>query len=501
MTHLDSDALGGEALWDWNLESNRVHFTARWISLVGHEEHEVGNTPEDWLRRVHPDDLAEVTRQLDAARAGEPGEFSFRHRMLHKSGTYRWVFCHGGVVVRNERGRAIRLMGSHSDVTVDTVTDPVTGLPNRLLFIERLTQSIKRAQRDSRFHFAVLLIDLGRQPPHVASTGSIAGDRLLTAAARCLETCLRAGDPAAAPRGNDVVARLQDDQFVVLLDGLKDVRNAKVAADRILKALLDPLNVGGQEVFLSTSMGVAVSATGYARAEDALIDADAALHRAQMLGGSHCEVFDTAILKTERAEVQLEADFAGALERREFQLLYEPIVSLASNQIVGFEALVRWQHPALGTIPPADFIPIAERTGFIATLGQWISSEACIQAKAWEGREHSPAPWISVNLSGVQLRDPALFEHIRKALDGASLDASSLMLELTESVAMQNLTAATSMLMRLRGMGVRIAIDDFGTGYSSLAYLRQLPVDVLKVDHLLSAASKASGTRRTSSER
>src|SRR5262245_32625218 len=132
MTHLDSDALGGEALWDWNLESNRVHFTARWISLVGHEEHEVGNTPEDWLRRVHPDDLAEVMRQLDAARTGEPGEFSFRHRMLHKNGTYRWVFCHGGVVVRNERGRAIRLMGSHSDVTVDTVTDPVTGLPNQI---------------------------------------------------------------------------------------------------------------------------------------------------------------------------------------------------------------------------------------------------------------------------------------------------------------------------------------------------------------------------------
>jgi len=202
-----------------------------------------------------------------------------------------------------------------------------------------------------------------------------------------------------------------------------------------------------------------------------------------VLGGSHCEVFDTAILKSEQAELQLEGELKGALDRREFQLHYQPIVSLASNQIVGFEALVRWQHPVLGMIAPLDFIPIAERTGFIVPLGNWILREACLRLKDWQDSQPlSTDLWMSVNLSGVQLKDPALTERIGGALRDAALEARSLVLELTEGIAIENPAAVKTLLMQLRAMGVRISIDDFGTGYSSLAYLRQFPVDALKVD-------------------
>lgn len=475
-THVESDGL-----WDWNLVSNRIHFSPRWISLVGHEDHEVGDTPEEWLQRVHPEDLAGVLREVEAARSDGPPEFGFRHRLRHQDGTYRWMVCRGSAM-RDEDGHVIRLTGSHADVTVDTVTDPLTGLPNHLLLVDRLSHSIERAGRYQGFHFALLLVDLGR-PAGLVASGSVARDPLLTAAARRLETCLRIGEPASTLRHNDLVARLEGDQFAVLLDGLKDVSHAKVVGDRILQQILPPFNLSGRDVFLPASIGMAVSATGYLRADEVLRDAEIALHRAQVLGGSHCEVFDTAILKSEQTELQLEGDFAKALERSEFELFYQPIVSLGSNQIIGFEALVRWRHPVLGLISPLDFIPIAERTGFIVPLGNWILREACRRLKTWhDSVALSTELWMSVNLSSVQLGHPALIEQVGDALRDSALEARSLVLELTEGIAMENPTAVKTLLMQLRAMGVRISIDDFGTGYSSLAYLRQFPVDALKVD-------------------
>lgn len=468
-----------EGLWDWNLASNRMHFSPRWVSLVGCDEHEVGNTPEEWLQRVHPEDLAQVLRDIESAGAEGPCEFTVRHRLRHKDGTYRWMSCRG-VGVRNEGGEMIRLTGSHSDVTVDTVADPLTGLPNRLLLLDRLTSSIERAHRYKGFHFAVLLVDLARPEGPV---GRATGDPLLIAAARRLETCLRIADTPPSLRHNDLVARWHGDQFAILLDGLKDVGHAKIVADRILRETLAPFTLSGAEVFLPASIGIAVSATGYLRADDVLRDAETALHRARMLGGSHCELFDTAILKSEQTELQLESDLTEALARREFQLYYQPIVSIDSNQIVGFEALVRWHHQVLGLIPPLDFIPIAERTGFIVPLGDWILREACLRLKAWQDSlPLSMGLWMSVNLSSVQLQHPGLIAQVGEALRDSGLDARLLVLELTEGIAMENPTAVKTLLMQLRALGVRISIDDFGTGYSSLAYLRQFPVDALKID-------------------
>jgi diguanylate cyclase (GGDEF)-like protein/PAS domain S-box-containing protein len=471
-----------EGLWDWNLASNRIHFSPRWISMVGCEEHEVGNTPEEWLQRVHPEDLSQVQREIHAHLAEGPCEFDLRHRMLHKDGTYRWMSCRG-VVVRNEGGQAVRVMGSHSDVTADKVADALTGLPNRLLFLDHLTRSIERAKRHQAFHFAVLLLDLDRPETLTEQLGPTAGDPLLTAAARRLETCLRAGDTPASLSRDHLVARLRGDEFAILLDGLKEVGDARVVADRVLAEILVPYTLGGREVFLRASIGIALSATGYTQAEDVLRDAATALHRAKLLGRARCEIFDTAIVKSVQAELELEADFKGALERREFLLFYQPIVSLASNQIVGFEALARWQHPVRGMILPLEFIPIAEKTGFIVPLGTWILREACLQLRAWkESLPISKDLWISVNLSSPQFRHPTLVEQIGEALRDVGLEAHCLMLELTEGVAMENPTAVKGLLMQLRVMGARVGLDDFGTGHSSLAYLHQFPADFLKLD-------------------
>ena len=469
-------------LWDWNLATNRVHFSPRWISMVGSDEHHVGNTPDAWLRRVHPDDIGQVRRQIDEHLAGGACEFDLPHRLLHRDGTYRWMSCHG-VVVRNERGRAVRVMGCHSDVTAEKVADALTGLPNRLLFMDHLARAIERAKRNSTHHFAVLLVDLGRTDPHEDEAGAKAPDPLLSAAARRLETCLRTGDGGASLSRDHLVARLRGDEFAILLDGLADIGDARVAADRVLGEILSSFMVGDDEVFLSASIGIAVSATGYTRAEAVVRDADTALHRARLLGRARCEVFDTAILRSAQTEVQLDTDFMEALTRGEFGLLFQPVVALATNRVVGFEALVRWQHPSRGLISPAEFIPIAEKTGFIVPLGQWTLREACLQLKEWQ--DSLPAAenaWVSVNLSTPQFNHPSLVDDVAEALRDAGLPAHCLVVELTEGVAMENPAAAKGLLMQLRVMGARVALDDFGTGQSSLAYLHQFPADKLKLD-------------------
>jgi diguanylate cyclase (GGDEF)-like protein/PAS domain S-box-containing protein len=470
---------GSEALWDWNLESDRIHFSPRWAALGGRDDHDVGSVPGDWFQRVHPDDREELQREIEAAQTGEATTFACRYRLRHKDGTYRWLSCRG-TVIRDNEGRPIRLTGTDTDVTVAVVTDPITRLPNRLLLMDRLAQSLDRARRYKAFHFALLAIDVGTRTG--AGHSAALTDSTLTAVARRLETCLRMPEIPTL-RNNDLVARVDGHLFAILLDGLKDIRHAKTAADRILAELLHPFTIGGRDVRLSASIGIALSATGYNAPDEVLNDAETAVHRARILGGSHCEVFDTAILESEQTELQLEGDLEGALQRGEFELFYQPIVSLASNEILGFESLVRWRHPVLGTIAPLDFIPIAERTGFIVPLGAWILREACRQLGEWHRTLSLSADLsVSVNVASAQWSDPTLIDQIQQALRDSRLDPRRLVLELTEGIAVANPAAVTTVLMQLRAIGVRISVDDFGTGYSSLAYLRQFPIDTLKID-------------------
>lgn len=352
--------------------------------------------------------------------------------------------------------------------------DALTGLPNRTLLIRHLRRAVEHAKRDKTYSFAVLFLDLDRFKIINESLGHAIGDQLLIAISERLETCLRPGD---------TVARLGGDEFALLLDHIGDTSDAIRIANRIQKKLTLPFNLNGQDVFATTSIGIALSATGYDQPESLLRDADTAMHRAKALGGARHEVFDSRMHARAVELLQLETDLRRAIERQEFQLHYQPIVSLESETIIGFEALIRWQHPQRGLVSPMQFIPVAEETGLIIPIGRWVLREACRQMRIWQTQlpTHHRLT-ISVNLSGKQFAQPDLIDEIKRILGETGLDASSLRLEITESVIMQNAEVATDVLSQLRATGIQLHIDDFGTGYSSLSYLHRFPIDMLKID-------------------
>jgi EAL domain-containing protein (putative c-di-GMP-specific phosphodiesterase class I)/GGDEF domain-containing protein len=360
---------------------------------------------------------------------------------------------------------------------MDSATERERGLLD-----QRLARSIERARLYPGFYYAVVSVDLGL-PATADEPKAAHHEALLAAATRRLEACLRVTELPPTLRHGDLIAHAHDDEFVILLDGLKEMSHAVVAAERILAELSLPFSHAAGDLRLSPSLGIAVSATGYDHADHVLRDASLAMQRARHLGGGSCEIFDRAALQAAQTRLQLEADFAGGLERGEFALVYQPIASLESNRIAGFEALVRWRHPGLGLIAPLDFIPIAEKTGFIVPLGAWVLREACRQLKAWQ--DSIPASselWMSVNLSSLQFRSSSLVDDITQVLNDCQLQPRSLVLELTEGIAMENPGAVRALLLQLRAIGVRVSVDDFGTGHSSLAYLRQFPLHSLKVD-------------------
>src|SRR5438067_3807117 len=471
-----------DGLWDWNLLDNAVYFSARWKAMLGFQENEIGTNPDEWLERVHDADRGRVKEEIAVHQKGLTPHFESEHRMLHKDGTFRWMLSRG-LAVNGPSGTPLRMAGSQTDITEGKVSDPLTGLPNRLLFIDRLGRLIKHAKRRKDHIFAVLFLDLDGFKMINDSVGHLIGDQLLLGVANRLEKCLRSTDTVARLGESFTVARLGGDAFTVLLDDLKDPIDAKSAADRLMKALAPPFILGGKEVFTSVSIGIALSNTAYEQAEDMLRDADTAMYRAKSLGKARFEVFDADMRASVMARLQLETDLRGALEREEFRNFYQPIVSLDSGEIVGFEALLRWQHPTRGLVGPEEFILVAEETGLIRELGWWNLREACRQMSDWRtGPNGRPDLIISVNLSAKQFLQPNLVVDIQKLLHELSLSPDALKLEITESAVMADPSAAVEMLQEIKSIGIHLAIDDFGTGYSSLSYLHRFPLDTLKID-------------------
>jgi len=347
--------------------------------------------------------------------------------------------------------------------------DDLTGLPNRVLFLERLGRALARSRGRSDSVYAVLYLDLDRFKLVNDGLGHHIGDQLLVAIARRLEQCLR---PA------DTVARLGGDEFTILVDDLKEVEGATQLAERVQAGLALPFSFAGQHVYTSASIGIAVGTREYHRGEDVLRDADIAMYRAKALGKARYEVFDSAMHLHALSLLQLETDLRHAVERNEITAHYQPIVSLATGEVTGFEALARWQHPQRGLILPDAFIPLAEETGLILPLGRALLREACRQVAQLEDTRLT----VSVNLSPRQLGDDGLLATIDEVLVTTAFPANRLKLEITESAIMGNADAAIAVLLELRARGVEIQIDDFGTGYSSLSYLQKLPVDTLKID-------------------
>lgn len=471
-----------DGLWDWNLQTNHVYFSPRWKAMLGWKENEIADKPEEWFDRIHDADRQRVKDEIAAHQQGATPHFESEHRMLHRDGTFRWMLSRG-LAVSDVSGKPLRMAGSQTDITERKVSDPLTGLPNRLLFIDRLGRLIKHSKRRKDDPFAILFLDLDGFKMINDSLGHLIGDQLLIGVANRLEKCLRSTDTVARLGESFTVARLGGDEFTVLLDYLKDPDDAKKAADRLMKTLASPFIVGGKEVFTSVSIGIALSNSAYEQPEDMLRDADTAMYRAKSLGKARYEVFDADMRASVMARLQLETDLRGALEREEFRNFYQPIVALDSGQIVGFEALLRWQHPLRGLVGPDEFILVAEETGLIRELGWWNLREACRQMSDWRKGPFARRDLImSVNLSAKQFLQPNLVADIRQLLTELSLAPEALKLEVTESAVMADPSAAVEMLQQIKSLGIRLAIDDFGTGYSSLSYLHRFPLDTLKID-------------------
>lgn len=389
------------------------------------------------------------------------------------------------VAIATERKRA------EQEMLYKSVHDSLTKLPNRVLFLDRLHREFNRAKRHPEHKFAVLFIDIDGFKKINDSLGHSIGDQLITAIGRRLTESLRlsdvvsriAVDGAEWPEGEDVVARFGGDEFTVLLDDIKDPTDAIRAAERIQNVVAAPYKLESHELYISASVGIALSTTPRETADDLLRDADIAMYRAKSLGKARVEIFDTAMHMSAVNRLNLETDLRKAIERKEFRLFYQPIVSLQSGRIAGFEALLRWQHPTTGLVEPTEFITVAEETGLIVPIGKWALREACEQLRLWQCLYSSGLRLtMSVNVSAKQFTQPDLFEEIGAVLHETGIQPSTLELEITESVAMEDAEKTSDILSRLKSFGVRLAIDDFGTGYSSLNYLRRLPFDTLKID-------------------
>ena len=421
-------------------------------------------------------------RPSPAHRDGHTGHMEVEHRMRHRDDSYRWMLSRG-LAIRDAAGRATRMAGSQTDVTIrkqveeqllrDALHDGLTGLPNRALFTDRLERSIARCGRDKAHRFAVLFLDVDRFKLLNDSLGHNAGDALLIAFSKRLLTCIRTGD---------TVARLGGDEFTILLDDPREPHDAATVADRIQKALKPSFNLDAHEVFVAASIGIATSDTGYTRPQDVLRDADTAMYRAKALGKGRYQIFNEGMHTRAVHALKMENDLWCALERAEFELHYQPILNVNNRSLGGFEALIRWRDPEAGLIAPGEFIPVAEETGLILPIGHWVLEEACRQTAAWHRMFPAHPVDINVNLSGRQFSQDDLVEQVMAVLESTGLPARHLILEITESVVMENPDATVAMLGRLKALGVQLNIDDFGTGYSSLAYLQKFPVDAMKID-------------------
>ena len=471
-----------DGIWDWNLRTGEIYFSPRWKAILGYTDSELPNTLEMWFNCVHTNDLEAFKRAINQHLSGETKNLEHEHRMRTKSGDYRWVLTRG-LAVQDASGQANRLAGSQTDITErkqieeqllhDALHDALTGLPNRALLMDRLHHTIEVARRGTDYLYAVLFMDIDRFKVINDSLGHMQGDKLLMAIAQRLTTCIRPGD---------TVARLGGDEFVVLLESIRDLSAALTVAERIQATLEEPIYLSDQEVFITSSIGLALGGKQYHAAEDLLRDADTAMYRAKAKGRARYEIFNPGMHQQAVALLQLENDLRRAINRQEFFLEYQPIISLRDFRLVGFEALMRWQHSKRGRIPPIDFIPVAEETELITPLERWAIRQACWQLEQWHSNyDIAKSLVIHVNLSGQHF-DEGLVAEMRSLLADIPLPPEVINLEITETMLMQNAETAVSLLNRLKDLNLRLSIDDFGTGYSSLSYLHRLPIDTLKVD-------------------
>jgi diguanylate cyclase (GGDEF)-like protein/PAS domain S-box-containing protein len=471
------------ALWDWDLRADRVYFNENWNRIRGGAPAESTFSGAEVLEWNHPDDREIFRVALSNTLKAVSEEFDCEYRIASGSGEWVWVHSRGKVTHRDAAGKAQRMTGTSMNVTKRKATeeraeylatrDGLTGLPNRVLLHDRLEQAVVNATR-LRTGFGFMFIDLDRFKTINDSLGHHVGDALLKQVALRLTSCIRA---------SDTVARLGGDEFAVILENLKDQHDegAQQVADKMIEAMGAPMLIEGQHLNTSCSIGISLFPADGKDTATLMKHADVAMYFAKEKGRNNYQFFSAEMNARAQERLSVENHLRLALRRHELLLHYQPRMSFA-GELLGVEALIRWQHPRRGLLPPDRFIDVAEDSGLIVPIGEWVLEAACAQAAAWQ-RTVRPGLRLSVNISVGQVVDgERLYSAVARALQRSALDPSTLELELTESLLMQNLGDKAQLLNRLGTLGVSLSIDDFGTGYSSLAYLKSLPVDAIKID-------------------
>jgi PAS domain S-box-containing protein len=459
-----------DGLWDWDLDTQTIYFSPRWKAMLGYSDDELSQDPSEWFSRLHPEDRQRVEHQIKAHINGEAPHFEAEYRILCKDGTYRWALTRGLALLDSE-GKAHRMAGSQTDITERKVYDPMTGLPNRILFADRIQTILDKTRSNGVSRFAVLALKVSDLRDVAAG---VHGDRdeLFLQIVHRIQGTLRPGD---------TLAHLGEETLGILLTEIRNPSDATHLAEQILESMNRPFQVEGQRVYFHVLIGMALS-EGYFSAEDLLRNSATAMGRAAAAGRSQIELYDEKMRIHVAARVQKEADLRRAIEAEEFQVYYQPIISLSSGLISGFEALVRWPHRD-GLRLPADFIPLAEETGLIIPIERFVLENAVKQMREWDtylklGSKIS----LNVNLSPQHYLEPDLVAVVKRILETTGFDSRLLKLEITESALMHDTEAVSNTLTQLDDLNIKLAMDDFGTGYSSLSALHQFPIKALKID-------------------
>ena len=478
-------------------DGRRLYNSPAYQKVLGYSPEELKATSS--IEQIHPDDRARVLKAAERASLSGRGE-RMEYRVRHKDGTWRTLESTASPI-RNAKGQTEKLVIVNRDITErkraeemlvhNAFHDGLTNLPNRALFLDRLQHALTLSKKRSNYKFAVLLIDVDDFRIINDSLGHTAGDELLIQIGQRLKDSVRQVDTVSRPRASEVLgrptnddtlARLGGDEFTILLDDIRDPIEAVRVAERVQAELATPFVVNHQEIVISASIGIASSTSPHTQAEDLLRDADIAMYRAKRAGKARCEVSDTAMHANAVKRLRLETDLRKALDQGEFRVYYQPIVSLQTGKITGFEALTRWQRPE-GILPPIEFIAVAEEIGLIIPMNRQLLREACQHLRSWQSEfPSSPPLTMSVNITSREFAQPDLATEIRKLLEQTGVDPGCLKLEITETIAMGDAEKSGHVLAQLKATGIGLSIDDFGTGYSSLSRLRRIPVDTLKID-------------------
>lgn len=412
-----------DGLWDWNLLSGKIYFSPRWKEMLSYSEEEIRDNPEEWFSLVHPDDIEMFKAELQAHLDGLKPNFEVEHRILHKNQTYRWVITRG-LAVRDKNNKPTRMAGSQTDITDrkraeeqilhDAFHDSITGLPNRALFVDPLNQALNRIKRIKDFRFSVLHLNLDRFKIINETLGHNLGNKVLILVAEKIKKIIK---PI------DTVARFSADEFLILLEEVKDATEATKIAQKIISELEHPINLEGNEVFLSASVGIVMSMEGLERPEDFLRDAHIAMHKAKAKGRANCVIFNEEMYKKAMENLKMESALRKAIEKKEFCVYYQPVYNLLKGNIEGFEALVRWKHPEKGLLNPINFLSIAEETGFISSIDQYVFNISCENFKKWLDIKKSVEKlYISVNFSSREFSNPNLVNYISQVLKDTNLE-------------------------------------------------------------------------------